>query len=155
MSIVDGTDSAGDRDALHDEVCLRLEAQGRRFTSNHRLVIDVLADAGQPLTIPQILPRTPGVPQSSVYRTLTVLEEAGAVSRLVVGSNHAHFELSEHLGRHHHHLVCRSCGTVTDIDFTPETEAIIESALADVAGRRRFRVDEHQIDAIGFCADCA
>ena len=147
--------AVSERDVLHDEVRLRLEAKGRRFTSNHRLVIDVLADAGQPLTIPQILPRTPGVPQSSVYRTLTVLEEAGAVSRLAVGSNHAHFELSEHLGRHHHHLVCRSCGVVIDVDFTAETETLIESALADLARRHGFRVDEHQIDAIGYCGDCA
>lgn len=155
VPMADGAVFAGDRGALHDEVRLRLEAKGRRFTSNHRLVIDVLADAGQPLTIPQILPRTPGVPQSSVYRTLTVLEEAEAVSRLAVGSNHAHFELSEHLGRHHHHLVCRSCGTVIDVDFTPETETMIESALTHLAVQHSFQVDEHQIDAIGYCADCA
>ena len=146
---------AADQNALHDEVRLRLEAKGRRFTSNHRLVIDVLAEAGQPLTIPQILPRTPGLAQSSLYRTLTVLEEAEAVSRLAVGSNHAHFELSEHLGRHHHHLVCRSCGSVTDIDLAPETEAVIDTALTYLARGHGFRVEEHQIDAIGFCGDCA
>ena len=144
-----------DRDTLHNEVRLRLEAKGRRFTSNHRLVIDVLADAGQPLTIPQILPRTPGLPQSSVYRTLTVLEEAEAVSRLAVGSNHAHFELSEHVGRHHHHLVCRSCGSVTDVTLGPKTEGSINDALLQAARRHGFRVEGHQVDAFGHCAACA
>ena len=143
-----------DRDTLHDEVRLRLEAKGRRFTSNHRLVIDVLADAGQPLTIPQILPRTPGLAQSSVYRTLTVLEEAEAVSRLAVGSNHAHFELSEHLGEHHHHLICRSCGSVTDVDLGEPVETAIDVGLRHVADRHAFRVKDHQVDAIGYCADC-
>jgi Fe2+ or Zn2+ uptake regulation protein len=144
-----------DRDTLHQEVRVRLEANRRRLTSNHRLVIDVLADAGRPLTIPQILPRIPGLAQSSLYRTLTVLEEAGTVSRLVVGSNHAHFELSEQIGHHHHHLVCQACGAVTDIDLAPETEAIIDSALAALARRHSFRVAGHQIDAIGHCSDCA
>ncbi len=147
--------SLTDRDDLHEEVRLRLEAKGRRFTSNHRLVIEVLADAGRPLTIPEILPLTPRVPQSSVYRTLTVLEEVGTVSRLVVGSNHAHFELSEQLGHHHHHLVCRSCGTVTDIDLDPETEEIIDASLTELAREHSFRVADHQIDAIGYCSDCA
>lgn len=147
--------SLTDRDALHEEVRLRLEAKGRRLTSNHRLVIDVLADAGRPVTIPEILPRTQRVPQSSVYRTLTVLEEAGAVSRLVIGSNHAHFELSEQLGRHHHHLVCRSCGTVTDIDLDPRTEEIIDASLTGLARKHSFRVTDHQIDAIGYCSACA
>ena len=144
-----------ERDTLHDEVRLRLEAKGRRFTSNHRQVIDILADAGQPLTILQILPRTPDLPQSSVYRTLTVLEEAEAVSRLAVGSNHAHFELSEHLGRHHHHLVCRSCGSVIDVDLGTDVEATIDDGLRQVARQHGFNVEDHRVDVIGYCADCA
>ncbi len=144
-----------ERDTLHDEVRLRLEAKGRRFTSNHRQVIDILADAGQPLTILQILPRTPDLPQSSVYRTLTVLEEAEVVSRLAVGSNHAHFELSEHLGRHHHHLVCRSCGSVIDVDLGTDVEATIDDGLRQVARQHGFNVEDHRVDVIGYCADCA
>ncbi|MDE0669271.1 MAG: Fur family transcriptional regulator [bacterium] len=147
--------SLTDRDDLHDEVLLRLEAKGRRFTSNHRLVIDVLADAGRPLTIPEILPRTPQVPQSSVYRTLAVLEEAGAVSRLNVGASYAHFELSEQLGRHHHHLVCRACGAIVDIDLDPEVERAIEAELNRSANLHGVRVDEHSIDAFGYCAPCS
>lgn len=143
-----------DRDDLHDEVLLRLEAKGRRFTSNHRRVIDVLVEAGRPLTIPEILSRTPQVPQSSVYRTLTVLEEAGAVSRLTVGANHAHFELSEQLGRHHHHLVCRACGAIVDIDLDHEIEEAVEAALNRLARQHGLRVDEHSIDAFGYCASC-
>ena len=143
-----------DRTALHEEIRLRLRAGGRRFTSNHRQVVDVLADAGRPLTIPEILPLTPGLPQSSVYRTLTVLEEAEVVSRLTVGSNHAHFELSEHLSPHHHHLVCRSCGGVTDVVLGAATEAAIEEALRRAAGWHGFSVKEHQVDAFGTCQRC-
>ena len=147
--------SLTDRDDLHEEVRLRLEARGRRFTSNHRRVIDALADAGRPLTIPEILPRAPRVPQSSVYRTLTVLEEAGTVSRLTVGSNHAHFELSEQLGHHHHHLVCRACGSIVDIDLDPEIEQAVEAALSRSALVHGLRIDEHSIDAFGYCTDCS
>ena len=147
--------SLTDRDDLHDEVLLRLEAKGRRFTSNHRLVIDALADAGRPLTIPEILPLTPQVPQSSVYRTLTVLEEAGAVSRLTMGSNHAYFELSEQLGHHHHHLVCRACGSIVDIDLDPEIEQAVEAELNRSALLHGLRIDEHSIDAFGYCAHCS
>ena len=62
------------------------------------------------MTLPDILGADRSLAQSSAYRSLAVLVDAGVVRRLVHGGDHAHYELAEHLTEHHHHLVCDACG---------------------------------------------
>ena len=68
-------------------------------------MVDTLAGDG-PLTLPELLDRREELAQSSAYRGLGVLIDAGAVRRIVHDSDHARYELDERLtGHHHHHLV--------------------------------------------------
>jgi Fe2+ or Zn2+ uptake regulation protein len=141
---------------LHDEVTARLASAGQRYTANRRALIEMLATAGAPLTLPEILERDDALSQSSTYRSLAVLEIAGAVRRLVIGPEHARFELAEDLtDHHHHHLVCVSCGTVTDVVLDAATEVSIDEALAAVARRHHFRPDHHTLDLVGRCSECS
>lgn len=140
---------------MHAEVSARLDRLGQRYTANRRAVIATLVGAGAPLTLPEILERQGSLSQSSTYRSLAVLEEAGVVRRLVTGPDHARFELAEHLSAHHHHLVCEGCGSVTDFELDPDTEAALDAALHRVAGEHRFAVDQHTLDLVGRCAACA
>jgi Fur family ferric uptake transcriptional regulator len=50
---------------------------------------------------------------------------------------------------HHHHLVCRQCGTVVPIDAR-EVEAEIQSLASEL----RFRVDTHTLEFAGYCEAC-
>jgi Fur family transcriptional regulator, ferric uptake regulator len=133
----------------------RLKADGQRYTDSRRRLVDVLAGAGQPLTIPEVLERTPGLPQSSVYRNLAVLERAGVVQRVVTADEWARFELAEDLTEHHHHLICNGCGLVKDFTVSDQLERSIDKALAAVAADAGFAVDHHRLDLVGRCADCA
>jgi Fur family ferric uptake transcriptional regulator len=56
--------------------------------------------------------------------------------------------------RHHHHLVCESCGMAEDIEIPSELERSVRSALEEVAGKAGFGVDSHRLDAFGLCARC-
>ena len=139
---------------IHDEVASALRARERRYTANLREVVSALASAGQPITLTRMLERCESLSQSSAYRSLAVLEEAGVVLRLAVSAKRSHFELAEHLGEHHHHLICVSCDRVTDVVLTPSVETAIAEGLAAVAAKHGFSVNQHTVDAIGHCSKC-
>jgi Fur family ferric uptake transcriptional regulator len=140
---------------LHDTVAERLQQGDNRYTRHRRALIEVLRDAKQPMTIAEILAVASELPQSSVYRNLSVFEETGLVQRLVGAGDFARFELAEDLLGHHHHLVCSGCGIMLDVELPADLEREIERALAAVARRQRFQVRAHRLDLMGLCRDCA
>jgi Fe2+ or Zn2+ uptake regulation protein len=140
---------------LHATAADRLRDDGQRYTTQRRALVDLLVVVDQPLTIPQLLERQPGLAQSSAYRNLAVLERAGVVHRIVTSDEFARYELAEDLTHHHHHLICSSCGEVTDFEVPPTTEADLEAALAQVARRAGFQVRTHRLDLVGTCARCS
>lgn len=133
----------------------RLTDAGQRYTANRRRVVGVLATAGQPLTIPEILDRDTCLAQSSVYRNLAVLVQAEVVAKVVTNSEWARYELAEGLtNHHHHHLVCSTCGLVRDVELPTRLEAAIDALVASVAVETGFLVEEHRLDLVGRCAAC-
>lgn len=143
-----------DADELHTTVAQRLRSVGLRYTRSRRQVIEVLAATERPLTIPDILQQADGLAQSSAYRNLTELIDAGVVYRIVAGDEYSHFELAEDLTHHHHHLVCTHCGRVEDFVASDELEHNLHGALDVVASSSGFTVQHHRLDLIGTCADC-
>ena len=139
---------------LHRGVADKLLAVEQQYTANRRAVTSVLADADGPMTLPEILDADPSLAQSSAYRSLAVLVDAGVVRRLVHGSDHAHYELAEHLTEHHHHLVCDSCGTVVDVTLPARVESTMDRSFADAADQHGFTASRHSVDIYGVCASC-
>jgi Fe2+ or Zn2+ uptake regulation protein len=142
-------------DDLHTTVAERIRADGQRYTAQRQALVDLLDTVEQPLTIPQLLERAPGLAQSSAYRNLAVLERAGVVRRIVTSDEFARYELAEDLTHHHHHLICATCGEVTDFAVSDEMEEELESALATVARRSGFEVRHHRLDLVGTCRSCS
>lgn len=143
-------------DLLHDDVATLLRAGEHRYTTGRRRVIGALTAADGPVTILEILESDRGLAQSSVYRNLTILEEVGAVTRIVTHDDHARFELAETLtDHHHHHLICTTCGSVTDFELMPDTEATLDRAFDRVSKSVNFAIDGHRLDLLGTCATCA
>jgi Fe2+ or Zn2+ uptake regulation protein len=140
---------------LHATAAERLRHDGQRYTTQRRALVDLLAAVDQPLTIPQLLERQPGLAQSSAYRNLAVLERAGVVHRIVTSDEFARYELAEDLTHHHHHLICSSCGEVTDFEVPPAVEHDLEAALDRVARRTGFTVRTHRLDLVGTCPSCS
>lgn len=132
-----------------------LDEDGQLYTRGRRAVIDTLARLGGPATIPTILDAEPTLKQSSLYRNLAVLQEAGLVSRVDVGDDRAFFELSELVtDDHHHHLVCRECRTVVDIALPRRAELALDRTFHDVAAAAGYELTEHRVDLVGVCATC-
>jgi Fur family ferric uptake transcriptional regulator len=139
---------------LHSTLAGRLRGVGQRYTAGRRSLVEILDRAERPLSLPDILDAAPDLPQSSVYRNLAVLEQAGAVHRVHTSGEYARYELAEDLTEHHHHLVCTSCGDVTDVVIPARVERAVERATAEVASGAGFTLEGHRLDLVGRCADC-
>jgi Fe2+ or Zn2+ uptake regulation protein len=84
----------------------------------------------------------------AVYEALHALTTAGLVRRLEPPGSPARFE--GRVGDNHHHLVCRSCGVVVDVDC-----AVGHAPCLTAADDRGFTVDEAEVIYWGLCPDCS
>ena len=132
----------------------QLRSIDQRYTKNRRQLISILSNGTKPLTINQILEIGSGLAQSSVYRNLAVLEEAGLVVRIITNDDHAHYELAELILDHHHHIICAPCGEILDFHLSEKIEKALESSLKEIADNFGFSIDKHRLDLLGTCGDC-
>ena len=140
---------------LHRTAGDRLESDGQRYTSNRRALVEALATADRPVSVIELLELTKGLAQSSAYRNLSVLEEAGVVHRFVTSDDTARYELSEDLTGHHHHLICSKCGDVVDIDVPASLEEGVGELAASVGAAHGYTIEHHQLDLVGTCGSCS
>lgn len=139
---------------IHRTVRDRLDENDQRYTSGRRAVVEALASADGPLTLPELIYLAPALAQSSAYRSLAVMEQVGVVRRLVHSADHARYELAEDLTEHHHHLICEACGSVRDVTLTPTLERQLDAAFDALSNAEGFEATHHTIDLYGRCADC-
>jgi Fur family ferric uptake transcriptional regulator len=140
---------------IHDEVAVLLRRADQRYTTGRRRLVDALLGGGGPMMISQILAHDGRLAQSSVYRNLVILEQVGAVTRIVTRDDYARYELTERLtDHHHHHLICTSCGNVSDFALSRQTEARLDDALRRAARAAGFTVEAHRLDLVGTCSSC-
>jgi len=91
--------------------------------------------------------RLGAVSTQAVYDVLRAFEEAGLVRRIEPAGSPARYE--GRVGDNHHHLVCRRCGAVTDVDCVVGHAPCLEPASD--AG---FLVDEAEVTFWGICPAC-
>ena len=142
------------KESLDDDVASRLSDADQRYTRGRRRLVGVLRDGEGPMTIQQVLDADGHLAQSSVYRNLAILEQVGAVTRIVTSDDFVRYELAEDLTEHHHHLICSACGDVSDFSLAPSIEDDLEGALRKAARRSRFEIRAHRLDLVGICDDC-
>jgi Fe2+ or Zn2+ uptake regulation protein len=140
---------------VHEAASVLVRDAGQRYTRQRRRLVELLADAARPLSIPQILRGGRELKQSSVYRNLSDLEQAGVVRRVVSDDEYGRYELAEELTGHHHHLICSSCGRMSDVGLPEGIESELDRALDRLAKRAGFASVVHRLDLVGLCGDCA
>lgn len=130
----------------------KLRRQARKVTGPRQAILDVLRQHAHPLTNKEIHAAlgTADCDLATVYRTMHALEALGMVRRVDFGEGAARFELAEEgVDPHHHHLVCRRCSMVVEIDdcFPSELER-------ELARRHGFRDVSHRLEFFGVCPRC-
>lgn len=88
------------------------------------------------------------VSHQAVYDVLKALHEAGLVRRIQPMGSVARYEAR--VGDNHHHVVCRACGEVADVDC-----AIGEAPCLTAEDDHGFVIDEAEVIYWGTCPDCA
>jgi Fe2+ or Zn2+ uptake regulation protein len=88
------------------------------------------------------------ISHQTVYDALNALTAAGLVRRIQPAGSVARYE--SRVGDNHHHVVCRTCGAVADVDCTVG-EAPCLTASDDLG----FAIDEAEVIYWGLCPDCS
>lgn len=141
--------------SLHRQVEARLADHEVRYTRGRRAVVDALVAADGPRSAAELGPEIPTVPLSTLYRTLSVLEEAGVVIPHLSTKGVARYELAEWLTGHHHHLVCSECGHVEDVTVPEPIESQVDALVRVIAADAAFEPAGHALEIEGLCARCA
>jgi Fe2+ or Zn2+ uptake regulation protein len=127
-----------------------LRSRGLRVTRPRLTVLDVLAGGGH-LEVDEIANavrmRLDSVSTQAVYDVLGALSRAGLARRIEPAGSAARFEAR--VGDNHHHVVCRGCGVVADVDC-----ATGAAPCLDPSSTQGFEVDEAEVTFWGLCPDC-
>jgi len=84
---------------------------------------------------------------ATVYRTLSLLEDAGLALSISFGKDGKIYELG--LKKHHDHLICQSCREI--IEFVDE---VIEEKQKEIAKKHNFKMLDHTMKIVGLCEKC-
>jgi Fur family ferric uptake transcriptional regulator len=133
---------------MSDEELLR--SRGLRVTRPRLAVLDILAGGGH-LDVDEIASRVrhrlDSVSTQAVYDVLGALSRAGLARRIEPAGSPARYEART--GDNHHHVVCRGCGEVADIDCAVGAAPCLEPDAVD-----GFAIDEAEVTFWGLCAAC-
>lgn len=127
-----------------------LRRNGLRATGQRLVILRALQRLGH-ATMEQLLEATqqelPNLQLSTIYRAVETLTAHGLVSHTHLTGATPTYQLASH--GDHAHLVCRGCGTVTQMD-----DSVARRFTADILRVHGFDVDFGHLSVFGRCADC-
>ncbi|KUI35252.1 Fur family transcriptional regulator [Mycobacterium sp. IS-1496] len=133
------------------EPAARLRAAGLRVTAPRLAVLSALEQAPHS-TADDVTGRVRealgSVSTQAIYDVLRACVSAGLVRRIEPAGSSARYETR--IGDNHHHLVCRGCGRVADVDCVVGAAPCLEPSHVEDG----FTVDEAEVVFWGTCADC-
>jgi Fur family ferric uptake transcriptional regulator len=127
-----------------------LRSRGLRVTRPRLTVLEILAGGGH-LEVDEITRRVrerlDSVSTQAVYDVLGALSRAGLSRRIEPAGSPARYEAR--VGDNHHHVVCRDCGEIADIDC-----AVGDAPCLDPDTAHGFAIDEAEVTFWGRCPTC-
>ncbi|WP_433279673.1 Fur family transcriptional regulator [Pseudonocardia xinjiangensis] len=134
----------------HPQVERLLRDASLRITAPRKAVLSAVHDhphADTETLLTATRARLGSVSHQAVYDVLRALTDAGLVRRFQPAGSVARYEAR--VGDNHHHLVCRSCGAVSDVDC-----AIGETPCLTASSDSGFTIDEAEVVYWGLCPAC-
>jgi Fe2+ or Zn2+ uptake regulation protein len=133
------------------ELAELLRERGLRATSQRVVMHRLLRDRNRHVTAEELLgeasEQLPGVSLPTVYATLELFEDLGLVRRVQTGGGTMVFDPRIDP---HHHLTCRRCGAVEDVEAPVELGKVLRRAR-----RAGFDAEHAEVVVSGLCRDCA
>ena len=128
-----------------------LKKESWHSTSQRKLVLDVLQEAGKHVDAKEIYLRAsakdPGISMATVYRSLNLFKNAGIVDERHIGELHCFYEIKRE--GEHQHLICKGCGQIIDIE-----SPLLKKLLSDIQHKSNFRITKAELYLEGYCDKC-
>jgi len=139
-----------DVSTVSPDFATQMHAQGYRLTPQRLLILDAVRHADDHVTPEQVYQtvhqQNPAISRATIYRTLDFLCEMRLVTAMHWGGQ-TYYEIAGETP--HHHLICRSCGAVEELDPT-----MLDTLIEAVAKKHRFTVDMDHVALFGVCRQC-
>jgi Fur family transcriptional regulator, stress-responsive regulator len=132
-----------DNDAL-------LRRHGLQVTAQRLAVIDAVASHPHSTAddiYTAVFAEIGSISRQAVYNVLTALTDKGVLRRIQPAGSPARYE--DRVGDNHHHLICRACGRMVDVDC-----AVGEVPCLTAADEAGYEIDEAEVMYWGRCPDC-
>lgn len=129
-----------------------IQKAGLRRTTQRDLILETFLSTEEHLTSEDLYRLVskldPSVGNTTVYRTLKLLIEAGLAREVRFGDNKTYYE-HHYNHEHHDHMICTECGLVIEF-FSADIESL-QDQMADNFG---FKPTHHSLRLWGLCAEC-
>jgi Fur family ferric uptake transcriptional regulator len=129
-----------------------IQKKGLKRTAQRDLILDVFLRTERHLSNEDLYrlvkEEDSSIGQTTVYRTLKLLSEAGLAREVRFGDGRTHYE-HNYKHEHHDHMICSECGKIIEF-YSAELEALQDA----MAAKHRFEVTQHLLRIIGICAEC-
>ncbi|MBA3779711.1 MAG: transcriptional repressor [Chloroflexi bacterium] len=128
-----------------------LDVAGHRLTEPRRAVAELIAQRQGHFTAADLVAdarsRRLGIGRATIFRALELFTELNLVERLDLPSgDHAYVGC---MRRHHHHVVCSSCGRTTEVE-----DHGMQTVVSEVGRQTGYRIDAHRVELFGICPSC-
>lgn len=137
--------------AQSPSIAEELRGAGLRVTAARVALLQTVRDGdhlGVEAIAAGVRDRVGHVSLQAVYDALNALAQAGLVRRIEPAGSPARYE--GRLRDNHHHMVCRSCGSVADVDC-----AVGQAPCLTPSDDHGFSIDEAEVMYWGLCPDCS
>lgn len=135
----------------HRNITEELNHQGYRMTPQRLMIVSAIENSDNHISAEdiysEVVKQYPNVNVSTVYRTLELLEQLGLVTKTELGVGRIMYHPVEK--GHHHHLVCRECGSIVDLD-----EATLNPLRDTLLRDYKFIADLRHLGITGLCVNC-
>lgn len=134
----------------------KLKETGFKITPQRRAIVEtLLKNKDEHLSSEEIydLVRVdcPEIGLATVYRTMQLLDEVGAISKLNLDDGCIRYEidLDDSDAHNHHHLICKNCGKIIEVK-----EDLLDSIELEIQKLYKFSIIDHDLKFYGLCESC-
>jgi len=129
----------------------KLREQGYRLTPQRMMILSAIENSNSHISAEeiyrQVVAQYPHVNISTVYRTLELLKKLGLVTETNLGEGLVRYHSADK--GHHHHLICRECGAIIDLD-----DSVLGTLKDTLLREYKFIADLRHLAIFGHCEKC-
>jgi Fe2+ or Zn2+ uptake regulation protein len=124
-------------------------------TKPRLILVGLLLKENRPLTVDQVVKLAKGnLALSSLYRVINDLRDCGLIAEFTTPENTKVIEIITNTSRHHHHIFCGNCDSITDFEIDDQLERDLASEIQRIENEYSISVISHSLELLSLCVPC-